>query len=191
VYPREIVATVLFATAVAPDLPRGILARFAFVGLFAMSALPMSRFVSARFREFETSTEDFREIMAVMPKAPRLFYLMYWLGGSAKRATPFLHLPAWVQAEKGGALDFHFVKWNHSFIHYRVGSPDVPPPLPERFEWTPQYFRVLEQGAWFDTFLVRHRMDPSQLFLPDPSVHLTAHRGTWWLYERQPRQPQP
>ena len=90
-----------------------------------------------------------------------------------------------MQAEKGGSLDFHFVQWNHSLIHYRAGSPDVPPLLAERFEWTPQYFRVNEHGTWFDTFLVRHRMDPSELFTPDPSLRLTAHRGTWWLYQRQ------
>jgi hypothetical protein len=185
VYPREIVALVLFAMAVAPDLPAGILPRLAFIVLFAVNALPMSRFVSARFREFETATQDFREILAAIPRAPRLFYLVYWLGDSAKRVSPFLHLPAWVQAEKGGALDFHFVQWNHSLIHYRTDSPDVPPQLAERFEWTPQYFRVNEHGAWFDTFLVRHRMDPSELFTPDPSIRLTAHRGTWWLYQRQ------
>jgi hypothetical protein len=185
VYPREIVAVALFGIAVAPDLPRGVFARIAFIVLFAMGALPMSRFVSARFHEFEAATEDFREIMAVMPRAPRLFYLIYWLGDSAKRVSPFLHLPAWVQAEKGGALDFHFVQWNHSPIRYRTGSPDVPPQFSERFEWTPQYFRVAEHGAWFDTFLVRHREEPSVLFEPDPTIRLAAHRGTWWLYQRR------
>jgi hypothetical protein len=184
VYPREMAASALFFAAIAPDLPRSFAQRVAFVLLFAATVVPMSRFVAARFLEFETATADFREIVSEMPRAPKLFYLVYWLGGSAKRVSPFLHLPAWIQAEKGGALGFHFIQWNHSPIRYRVGSPDVPPPLPQRFEWTPQYFSVKDQGPWFDTFLVRHRIDPHELFDPDPSIRLVSHRGTWWLYRR-------
>jgi len=33
---------------------------------------------------------------------------------------------------------------------------------------------------------VRHRMDPQELFAPDPTIHLVAREGTWWLYRRQP-----
>ncbi len=184
IYPREMVASVMFLVAVAPDLPRSFVGRGAFALFLAAAAVPMSRFVSARFLEFEAATADFREIVAEVPAAPKLFYLMYWLGDSAKRVSPFLHLPAWIQAEKGGALDFHFVQWRHSPIRYRVGSPDVPPPLPQRFEWTPQYFDVLQQGYWFDTFLVRHRIDPHELFDADPAIHLVSHHGSWWLYRR-------
>src|SRR5206468_1730509 len=144
VYPREIVASGLVAMSVAPDLPRGLLQRVAFVLLFAMGALPMSRFVSARFRDFETSTADFRQILESVPKAPRLLYLVCWLGDSAKRVSPFLHLPAWIQAEKGGSLAFHFVQWGHSPIRYRAPGPDVPPRFADHFEWSPQYFRVEE-----------------------------------------------
>jgi hypothetical protein len=187
VYPREITTAALFGLAAAPDLPRSAPQRLAFVALLAVAAVPMSRFVSSRFREFDAATEDFREILRDIPKAPRLFHLMYWLGDSAKRVSPFLHLPAWIQAEKGGSLGFHFVQWNHSPIRYRVGSPDAPPRFAERFEWTPQYFRVLEHGPWFDTFLVRHKIDPHELFDPDPSIKLVSHRGTWWLYRRDPR----
>jgi hypothetical protein len=184
VYPREIVAAALFAVAVAPDLPRGPVQRLAFTVLIAAGVAPMGRFVAARFREFEAVTADFREIVRDVPRSPRLFYLVYWLGDSNKRVSPFLHLPAWLQAEKGGALGFHFIQWNHSPIRYREGSPGAPPPFAERFEWTPQYFRVMEHGPWFDTFLVRHRIDPHELFDEDQSIRLVSHRGTWWLYRR-------
>ncbi|HVU05151.1 MAG TPA: hypothetical protein VHE30_25555 [Polyangiaceae bacterium] len=184
VYPREVVAAAIFAASAAPDLPRGLLQRLGFSVLFAVAALPMTRFVSARFAEFEEATEDFRQILPLVPKAPRLYYLMFWLGGSAKRVSPFLHLPAWIQVERGGSLAFHFVQWHHTPIHYKEGGPDVPPPYAERTEWTPQFFDVKRDGAWFDTFLVRHRIDPHELFDADPSIHLTARRGTWWLYRR-------
>jgi hypothetical protein len=146
----------------------------------------MTRFVSHRFREFETATSDFRVVLNSIPKAPRLFYLVYYRGDSAKRVSPFLHLPAWIQAEKGGALGFHFADWGLYPIRYRAGSGAVPPSLPPGFEWTPQYFNVDIHGPWFDTFLVRHTIDPHELFDADPSVRLVLHRGTWWLYRKQP-----
>jgi hypothetical protein len=185
VFPREIVGVALMLIAAAPDLPGGFWPRVTFVALVGAAALPMSRFVGDRFREFDAVTADFTRIASHVQSAPKLFYLMFWLGDSAKRATPFLHLPAWIQAEKGGALGFHFVQWGHTPIHYRPPGPDVPPRLPDRFEWTPQYFRVMQHGAWFDTFLVRHQSDPHVLFDPDPTIRLVAHEGTWWLYRRQ------
>jgi hypothetical protein len=184
VYPREIVGVALFLIAALPDLPRGSAARAAFVVLFSFAVIPMTTFVAARFHEFEENTADFRDVVSHMPPSPRLTYLIYWLGGSLKTASPFLHLPAWIQAEKGGALGFHFAKWGFYPVRYRSNSPSVPPPSDERFEWTPQFFDVQKHGAWFDTFLVRHKIDPHELFDRDPSVHLVGRYGTWWLYRR-------
>jgi len=185
VYPREIVASVSFLVAAGADLPRGTMGRLAFCSLFAATAMPMTRFVSDRFREFELATADFRAVLAEIPKAPRLFYLVYYYGGSAKRVSPFLHLPAWVQAERGGALNFHFADWGIYPVRYRDGAPSVPPALPRGFEWTPERFDVRNQATWFDTFLVRHQLDPHEIFAADPTIHLSSHRGTWWLYRRE------
>jgi hypothetical protein len=144
----------------------------------------MATFVSQRFREFDRATMDFRDVVQAMPQAPRLLYLIYDLRGSQKRASPFLHLPAWIQAEKGGALAFHFARWNFYPIRYRELSASVPPPFEERFEWTPQNFDVFKHGPWFDTFLVRHYIDPHGLFDRDPTIVRVAHLGTWWIYRR-------
>lgn len=185
VYPREIVAVALFLMTAGADLPRGTMGRLAFCSLFGAAAIPMTRFVSHRFREFDSVTADFRAILDAIPKAPRLFYLVYYHGGSARRVSPFLHLPAWVQAERGGALNFHFAEFGLYPVRYRVGTPFVPPSLPQGFEWTPEYFDVHRQGPWFDTFLVRHTVDPRKLFDTDPSIRPVLRRGTWWLYRRQ------
>jgi hypothetical protein len=185
VYPREIVGVVLFLAATVPELPRRFAPRAAVLALLGLTVVPMARFVSARFSEFEHETRDFRDVVAAMPEAPRLFYLIYWFGGSAKRASPFLHLPAWIQAEKGGSLAFHFAEWGFYPVRYREGSPAVPPTLEERFEWTPQYFDVRKHGPWFETFLVRHLIDPHELFDSDRSIHRVGHYGTWWLYQRR------
>jgi hypothetical protein len=176
----------LFLVAAAPDLPRRFSARLGFVALLSFAVVPMAGFAAARFDDFETATSDFRDLMRDIRPAPRLLYLVYWLGGSPKTASPFLHLPAWIQAEKGGALGFHFAQWGFYPVRYRTHSPYVPPPFEAGFEWSPERFDVLTHGPWFDTFLVRHREDPAELFERDPSIHRVAHRGTWWLYERKP-----
>jgi hypothetical protein len=187
VYPREIIAVALFLLAAVPDLPRPLSARAGFVALLSVAVIPMAAFVAQRFSDFEAATADFRELVQTIRPAPRLLYLVYWLGGSQKRASPFLHLPAWIQAEKGGALGFHFAEWGFYPVRYREGSPDVPPPFEPGFEWSPERFDVARHGPWFDTFLVRHQSDPTELFDRDPTIHRVAHHGTWWLYERRPR----
>ena len=184
VYPREIVGVALFLLAAVPELPARPVSRSVVVALAALAVTPMAGFVSARFREFDDATSDFREMVSVTPRAPRLLYLIYDLRGSKKRASPFLHLPAWIQAEKGGALAFHFAQWGFYPVRYRPASPAVPPPFEEGFEWSPQNFDVFEHGPWFDTFLVRHAQDPHLLFDRDQSIHQVAHIGTWWLYRR-------
>lgn len=186
VYPREMVATAAMLMAAGADLPTGLMGRLAFCSLFAASSVPMTRFVADRFREFDAATTDFRSVVRAMPQAPKLFYLIYYGGDSVKRVSPFLHLPAWIQAEKGGALGFHFAQWGLYPVRYRTGSSAVPPSLPSGFEWTPEYFDVQQHGTWFDTFLVRHTIDPHELFDSDPSVRLALHKGTWWMYRRSP-----
>jgi hypothetical protein len=186
VYPREMIATAVMLMAAGADLPIGIMGRLAFCCLFAAASVPMTRFVAHRFREFDSSTADFRSVVQAMPQAPKLFYLIYYASDFAKRVSPFLHLPAWIQAEKGGALGFHFAQWGLYPIRYRIGSAKVPPELPHGFEWTPEYFDVQLHGTWFDTFLVRHTIDPHELFDADPSVRLVLHKGTWWMYRRSP-----
>jgi hypothetical protein len=184
VYPREIVGVALFLLAAVPEMPRRLPARALVLGLMALAVAPMAAFVSQRFREFDQVTMDFRNVVQAMPRAPRLLYLIYDLRGSQKRASPFLHLPAWIQAEKGGALAFHFARWGFYPVRYRDLSPAVPPPFEERSEWTPQNFDVFAQGPWFDTFLVRHYIEPHDLFDRDPTIHRVAHFGTWWIYRR-------
>jgi len=187
VYPREIVGVALFLLAAVPDLPSARMARIGIVAAAIAAVVPMASFVARRFREFDDNTADFRDILRATPPAPRLLYLIYTFAGSNKRASPFLHLPAWIQAEKGGALAFHFAQWGFYPVRYRPLSPNVPPPFAEGFEWNPQYFDVMRHGTWFDTFLVRHEIEPHELFDRDPTIHRVAHSGTWWLYRRESR----
>jgi hypothetical protein len=124
-----------------------------------------------------------------VPQGPKLLYLIFEHGGSTRSNTPFIHLPAYVQAEKGGWLSFHFAVFGASPVEYRSAEEPgamVPPGVPLRWEWTPDLFQVNTHGAFFDWFLVRSIQSPDVLFKPDHSIERVAHEGTWWLYRRRP-----
>jgi hypothetical protein len=188
VYPREIVSASLVAVALCPDLPRAGAARLMAIAAIGVSTMRQAWPVALAYAHFDTATRDFQQIVERIPKAPRLGYVVFDHTGSLQETTPFIHLPAWVQAEKGGWLSFHFVAWNTSPIRYRTDSTEVPPPTPIRFEWLPHLFDFRTRGRFFDTFLVRSRSSPERLLAVDPSIRLIEQRGTWWLFRREVRQ---
>lgn len=184
VYPRELTPALFILLAAVPDMPRQGWVRLCLVTALAVSAGRIGYHVAVQYHAFDQSTADFQTVVRHIPKAPRLMYLVFAHDGSTRTVTPFIHLPAWVQAEKGGALSFHFSVWNVNPAAYRVGSPDVPPPVPERWEWQPHLFDVKRNGAWFDWFLVRRHDSPAHLFTADPGIEPVAQHGSWWLYRR-------
>lgn len=186
VYPREITTTCFMLLGLAPDMPRQWWFRAAFVAGIGLFVGRFGLFTAQQFHEFDETTRDFDRIAEQIPAAPKLMYLVYDHSGTAKRNTPYIHLPAWIQATHGGWLSFHFVGFSYSPIRNRPNSDAVPPAVPERWEWTPQRFRVLQHGPWFDTFLIRSARDPGAQLAADPSIRLVAHEGRWWLYRRQP-----
>ena len=145
----------------------------------------VGHFAATEAWDFHQSTADFRAVAAQVAPAPKLLYLVFNHDGTARHNTPFIHLPAWIQAEKGGALSFQFVGWNFYPIRYRNDPLNVPPPVPDRWEWTPGRYRHETNGAWFNEFLIRSHRDPAYLFARDPSVVPVAQTGTWWLYRRK------
>jgi hypothetical protein len=185
VYPREIVAALFMTLALSPDLPDSAPAKLCLLAASGLTAASQARFVAENYRDFERQTADFRQILEFIPQAPRLGYLMLDLSGTTQHVSPYLHLPAWVQAEKGGWLSFHFVSWNQSPIRYREGSAQVPPATPLRFEWMPSTFDLHTRGRFFDWFLVRAHSSPDRRFAVDPSLRRVAVRGRFWLYRRE------
>jgi hypothetical protein len=184
VYPREIVAALFIAVAAVPTIPKTAWVRLGSVSLLVLAASRMSDFVAARWSAFAPIDDEFCSISALLPPAPKLAYLMFDGTGFDKRNSPFVHLPAWVQAERGGWLSFHFAGWGIFPVRYRAGSPAVPPAERRDFEWNPGWFDVTRQGRFFDWFLVRLETEPAHVFARDPSIELVARRGRWWLYRR-------
>jgi hypothetical protein len=184
VYPREVTTAVFALLGVAPDLPRQWWLRAPLLAAIALTTGQLALYTAEQWHAFDDATADFERIVTAIPPAPKLMYLVFDHSGSAKQVTPFIHLPAWVQAEKGGWLSFQFIAWNASPIRYREHDPNVPPPRPTRWEWTPERFDLKRDAPWFDTFLVRKRDSADALFAGDPSIKPVAHVGTWWLYRR-------
>jgi hypothetical protein len=188
VYPREATAAVVLLPALLPDLPKPRWLRALLAGALGLSSLGAAEVVTSNYARFDATMRDFDAVVAELPQAPKLAYLVFDHTGSTRTQTPYIHLPAYVQAEKGGWLSFHFAVWGSSPIRYRdPAAPGaiVPPPVPRRFEWTPERFDLREHGRFFDWFLVRARFDPAPLFRPDPEIERVAHDGTWWLYARR------
>jgi hypothetical protein len=187
VFPRQATTALYFVLPVLPDLPRERWLRWPMVAAILLVCGRMSLFVGEQWARFEEATEDFRAIAQRISPNPRLLYLVYDHRDIEKRDSPFVHLPAWIQTEKGGALSFHFASLGFYPVRYRADSTEVPPEVPLDWEWTPQRFRVLKHGPWFDTFLIRNRRgDPSRLLAADPEIELVAQDGSWYLYERRP-----
>lgn len=188
VYPREATAAAFLLLGAFPDLPRSILLRAPLTAAIAVGGLGVSSVAAKNYAVFDRATNDFAAITQQIPRAPRLLYLVFDHGGATRTTTPFIHLPAYVQAEKGGWLSFHFAVWGASPILYRPRDEPgavIPPPTPNRWEWTPQVFNVTRNGAFFDWFLVRRGASPDALFQADPSIERVDHVGTWWLYRRR------
>jgi hypothetical protein len=188
IYPREATSAVYIALAALPDLPRARLLRVAIVSALAVAVVPIAQVTTESYAQFGRSTEDYYTITRQLPLAPKLAYLVFEHGGSNRVTTPFIHLPAYVQAERGGWLSFHFGVWNASPVGLRdrddpgtVLFPETPP----RWEWTPHLFDVTTRGRFFDWFLVRQVRAPDKIFAADPSIERIDHVGTWWLYRRK------
>jgi hypothetical protein len=191
VYPREATAAAFIVLGAFPDLPRSFWLRLPLAAALAVGGLGVARVVVDNYAKFDPVTRDFAAIVKEIPRAPKLMYLVFDHGGSTRTNTPFIHLPAYVQAEEGGWLGFHFAVWGASPIVYRPrgeAGAVVPPAVPLRWEWTPQLFDVKRHGTFFDWFLVRMGGSPDRLFAADPSIERVDHVGTWWLYRRRARQ---
>jgi hypothetical protein len=192
VYPREATATAFILLGAFPDLPRPFFLRAPLAAALAVGGLGIASVVITNYARFDPLTRDFDAIVQQIPRGPKLCYLILDEGGSTRASPPFIHLPAYVQADKGGWLSFHFAVWGASPVAYRPREEPgavIPPPVPLRWEWTPHLFDLRRQGPFFDWFLVRQYRTPDAIFAADPSIERVDHRGAWWLYRRRPAAP--
>ena len=189
VFPREVTGALFVLPALLPNLPRKTWAQLGFAVWTAVAIAPLADFVAEAHREFGVTTVHFREVVRELPKAPKLLYLVYDHEGSRAQSSPYVHLPAYAQAERGGWLSYHFAQFEHSPLRYRSETDpeaEIPPRTPARWEWSPQLFQLDRHGDFFDWFLIRRVRSPDELFASDPAIVRVAHFENWWLYHRRP-----
>ena len=176
VFPRKVVAAAIFALAFVPDLPRRPW-RWVSVGAVAAVAIAQAGIVASEWSRFQPHAAAFRQVTREIPQAPKLAYIIEDVSGYSRVEPPFLHLPAWVQAGKGGWLSWHFALFDVLPVRYREGSAEVPPPASFHFPREPDSFDVATRGAFFDWFLVRSPESPAARFAGDPSNRARDGRG--------------
>jgi hypothetical protein len=180
VYPREATAATVLLMGACPDLPRTRWLRVSLVAAMCAAGILVSREVALHYADFAQSSEDFYTVTRRISRAPRLFYMIADHDGSSRSVSPFSHMPAYVQAEKGGWLSWSFAVWEHSPVTYRkVGDPEAVPIPPFYPRWDPAI-----QKPFYDWILIRQEQPADQMFVKDPAIELVDHAGRWWLYHR-------
>ena len=126
-----------------------------------------------------------REVLTHAEPGRRLHALIYDRGSRHINHAPYLHFGQYYVVDRGGVATFSFVDFPQSPVRY--DHERGPPRLPNRFEWTPETFRLDRHGAYYDYFLVRdggpHK--PRKPFGAQAAEVELVHRdGRWALYRR-------
>jgi hypothetical protein len=134
---------------------------------------------------FDREARPFDRVVAMLPDAPKLYFLSWDLNGSVIQTSPYHHFHAYVQARRGGLISFSFPEmfWN---IPIRMRDDAGVPRRKQYSEWRPQEFDYDNVGYFYDYVLVRTsrrehrgvetlRKFPYELFYSDPP---------WELYRR-------
>jgi len=163
----------LFAIVIAPRVARPTRA-----GVVAV-ALLLSGWTSATawraFRGAARESDGLAVVLGRIPEGSRVAGLVYARSSSFVRYSPYLHAVAWVQAERGGAVQFTFADFPHSPFRFRESNR--PPGVPPRWEWLPERVGPQRDLAWFEYVLTR---GGPPLF----GFRLVTQQGMWALWRR-------
>jgi hypothetical protein len=182
IYPRFAVFVVplMLAGAMPPSSPQpGRRGRMLLTGL-TVAWLGLLTF---RFHTFDADARQFDTLKERMAPNRRVLALMFDPTSRGLPGAPFLHFPAWYQAEKGGVLGFSFATFFPELARYKPGAaPQMSPGL----EWFPQLFDWSTDGD-YDYFVIRSAEDlgPRLFARATVPVVLETRAGAWWLYARR------
>lgn len=188
VYPRAGTTAIFLLFALVPDLPRHGLAQLGFVAIIAISMVPITRDVAEAHVEFAESLDGMWTLSDELPQAPKLAYLIFDHSGSKNHVSPYVHVPAYLQAIHGGWLSWHFAGLGGSPLTYRDREEEgavLPPETTSTWIWRPRDFKLGVHGTFFDWFLVRSKKNPARRFRKDPTIVLAGREGRWWLFKRE------
>jgi hypothetical protein len=165
----------LLVAWLGPSAPRAV--RVALVaGVVAWMAL-----LVVRFRAFDRDARDYDAVAAAIPARARVRPIIFI---TTVDDVPFLHFPAWTQADKGGLYGLSFAS-SYPVARYKPGVPQLTLPREvwnaENFDWR------AELPFHYDTYVVRSPLAGEALTrrLFDGAgggVRLLAERGRWHVY---------
>ena len=115
-------------------------------------ALSWTAVLTTRFTRFDAEARDFDRIAEKIPAGASLLSLC-WSQESPHIPGhfPFLHFPAWHQADHGGLLGFSFATFFPEMLRYRENQA---PPMTVDLHWLPDTFNWNVDGS-YDCYVVR------------------------------------
>ncbi len=105
------------------------------------------------FAGFKQEMAGLEEILNEIPEGQRVATLVFDRGSRHIAFSPFLHVGAYYQAERGGVAFFSFNDFPQSPVRFR--DENRPPKVEPRWEWKPERVRPDRDLLWFDYLIVR------------------------------------
>jgi hypothetical protein len=126
---------------------------WATLAALVVSAVGVTSTARTAFDGFARELDGFDEILSEIPEGQRVVTLVFERGSRHIGFSPFLHIGAYVQAERGGVAFFSFNDFPQSPV--RFNEDNRPPRVGPRWEWKPERVRPDRDLGWFDYLLVR------------------------------------
>jgi hypothetical protein len=137
-----------------------------------------------RFAIFDSEARLVEPLFAKMEPGKRVRGLIFDRATTGYgESSPFLHFPAWYQAQKGGQMDYTFGHTKTALIRYRPGKR--PYQNTDRPFW-PHLFNPVTESASYDYFLVRADNPIGHMMFSRAPIPIAfeGRSGNWWLYRR-------
>ena len=137
-------------------LPEGARGRRLTAAALALAVLSIVN-TGAHFVHFaRTEVAGFVAMLDAIEPRSRVAALIFEPGSRVVNGNPFLHFGSFVQAEKGGVVQFSFAGYNHWPIDFVPGRyPPPGAPSRPRWEWNPGLVTADELSPYYDYVLVR------------------------------------
>jgi hypothetical protein len=133
------------------------------------------------FWKFDRDARDYQVVQTAIVAPSRIRPLIFF---ESESDIPFVHFPAWAQAEKGGLYGFSFAA-SYPVVRYRPGAPRL---MAMDTEWRADEFDWRSEAAdHYDYYVVRSRISggvlTEHLFKgAGGSIVLLAEKGMWHVY---------
>lgn len=121
--------------------------------IFAVASAGETVLAREAFRGFAKEIAGLDDVLEAIPYGKKVATLVFDRGSRFVSFSPFLHVGAYYQAERGGVSYFSFNDFPQSPVRFLPA--DRPPKAKPRWEWRPESVRPDDELGWFDYVIVR------------------------------------